>query len=82
MPRPHRPARHHHHEPPAGHAPHDHQRHHEYHLDLGAEAFRRALEAIGVGEPIVRFELFPGAHGGIEWRYPEAIGWLTERLQP
>jgi S-formylglutathione hydrolase FrmB len=52
----------------------------EYYLDLGAEAFRRALESIGVGDPVVRFELFPGAHGGIEWRYPEAIGWLAERL--
>jgi S-formylglutathione hydrolase FrmB len=52
----------------------------EYYLDLGAEAFRRALEAVGVGEPVVRFELFPGTHGGIEWRYPEAIGWLAERL--
>ncbi len=52
----------------------------EYYLDLGAEAFRRALEAIGVDEPTVRFELFPGKHGGIEWRYPEAIGWLAERL--
>jgi S-formylglutathione hydrolase FrmB len=54
----------------------------EYYLDLGAEAFRRELERIGIGEPVVRFELFPGAHGGIEWRYPEAIGWLAERLSP
>ncbi|HEX2765043.1 MAG TPA: alpha/beta hydrolase-fold protein [Candidatus Limnocylindria bacterium] len=52
----------------------------EYYLDLGAEAFRRELEAIGVTEPVVRFELFPGKHGGIEWRYPQAIGWLAERL--
>jgi hypothetical protein len=28
----------------------------------------------------VRFELFDGKHGGIEWRYPEAVGWLARRL--
>jgi len=52
----------------------------EYYLDLGAEAFRSELESIGIGEPILRFELFEGTHGGLEWRYPEAIGWLAERL--
>ena len=52
----------------------------EYFLDLGADAFRHELAALGIGEPIVRFELFDGAHGGIEWRYPMAIGWLVERL--
>ncbi len=52
----------------------------EYFLDLGAEAFRRELAAIGVDDERVRFELFDGKHGGIEWRYPEAIGWLAERL--
>ncbi|MCC6619168.1 MAG: enterochelin esterase [Chloroflexi bacterium] len=52
----------------------------EYYLDLGAEAFRAALEDLGIGEPIVRFELFDGKHGGMTWRYPDAIGWLAERL--
>jgi S-formylglutathione hydrolase FrmB len=52
----------------------------EYFLDLGAEAFRQALAAVGVDDDRVRFELFDGAHGGIEWRYPEAIGWLADRL--
>jgi len=52
----------------------------EYYLDLGAEAFRAALEGLGIGGDTVRFELFDGTHGGIEWRYPEAIGWLAERL--
>ena len=52
----------------------------EYLLDLGAEAFRRALATIGVDEHRVRFELFDGTHGGIDWRYPDAIGWLAERL--
>lgn len=52
----------------------------EYFLDLGAEAFRRELAAVGVDDDRVRFELFDGGHGGMEWRYPEAIGWLAERL--
>lgn len=54
----------------------------EYFLDLGADAFRGELAAIGVPDDRVRHELFDGAHGGLEWRYPEAIGWLTERLAP
>jgi S-formylglutathione hydrolase FrmB len=54
----------------------------EFYLDLGAEAFRRELERLGIGEPIVRFELFDGTHGGIEWRYPMTVGWLAERLAP
>ena len=52
----------------------------EYFLDLGAEAFRREVAAVGLQDDRVRFELFEGAHGGIDWRYPEAIGWLAERL--
>jgi S-formylglutathione hydrolase FrmB len=52
----------------------------EYFLDLGAEAFRRALERIGVTD--VRFELFDGGHGGIDYRYPIALKYLAERLSP
>jgi S-formylglutathione hydrolase FrmB len=51
----------------------------EYYLDLGAEAFRRALERIGVTD--VFFELFDAKHGAIEYRYPIAIRYLAERLQ-
>ncbi len=51
----------------------------EYFLDLGAEAFRRELEALGITE--VFFELFDGGHGSIEYRYPLAIRYLAERLQ-
>ena len=51
----------------------------EYFLDLGAEAFRRALERIGVTD--VFFELFDAKHGGIEYRYPIALRYLAERLQ-
>ncbi len=54
----------------------------EFYLDLGAEAFRRALEDIGVTAPVVFFELFDGKHGGIVWRYPIALKFLAERLAP
>jgi S-formylglutathione hydrolase FrmB len=52
----------------------------EYLLDLGAEAFRRALEAVGVTD--VRFELFDATHAAIEYRYPMALAYLAERLAP
>jgi S-formylglutathione hydrolase FrmB len=52
----------------------------EWFLDLGAEAFRRELEAIGVTD--VRFELFDAGHFGIEHRYPLALRYLAERLSP
>ena len=51
----------------------------EYFLDLGAEAFRRELEELGITD--VFFELFDAAHGSIEYRYPLAIRYLAERLQ-
>jgi S-formylglutathione hydrolase FrmB len=54
----------------------------EYYLDLGAEAFRHALAVVGVPDERVHYELFDGAHGGVEWRYPPAMGWLAERLAP
>jgi S-formylglutathione hydrolase FrmB len=50
----------------------------EYHLDLGAEAFRRA--AIEAGAPEPRFELFDAGHGQIEYRYPLALRYLAERI--
>jgi hypothetical protein len=52
----------------------------EYFLDLGAEAFRRALERLGVTD--VHFELFDATHAAIEYRYPLAIAYLAERLRP
>jgi len=52
----------------------------DFYLDLGAEAFRAALERAGIGDDVLRFELFDGTHAGIDWRYPDAIGWLAERL--
>ena len=50
----------------------------QFFLDLGAEAFRRALEQIGVTD--VYFELFDATHSGIDYRYPLAIKYLAERL--
>ena len=51
----------------------------EYYLDLGAEAFRRELEAGACRD--VSFELFDApAHGGIEYRYPLGVKYLAERL--
>jgi S-formylglutathione hydrolase FrmB len=52
----------------------------EWYLDLGAEAFRRALADIGVAD--VFFELFDAKHGGIEYRYPLSLKYLAERLSP
>jgi len=52
----------------------------EYFLDLGAIAFRDVLEEIGVSE--IHFELFPGRHGGITYRYPLSLAYLAEKLAP
>ena len=51
----------------------------QFYLDLGAEAFRRALAQIGVTD--VFFELFDATHSAIEYRYPLALRYLAERLQ-
>jgi S-formylglutathione hydrolase FrmB len=51
----------------------------DFYLDLGAQAFRAELNALGIEES-VRFELFEGTHGGIAWRYPLAIRYLAEAL--
>jgi hypothetical protein len=48
--------------------------------DLGSQAFRDALGAIGVAD--LHFELSEGAHGRIEYRYPMALAYLAERLSP
>jgi pimeloyl-ACP methyl ester carboxylesterase len=50
----------------------------EWYLDLGAEAFRRELEAIGVTD--VFLELFDATHMAIEYRYPLGVKYLAERL--
>ena len=45
-----------------------------------AEAFRQALERIGVID--VFFELFDATHFEIEYRYPLSLKYLAERLSP
>jgi S-formylglutathione hydrolase FrmB len=49
----------------------------EYFLDLGATAFARELDAIGVKYTL---ELFDGKHGGLTYRYPGAIRELVLAL--
>lgn len=50
----------------------------DWYLDLGAQAFRDALGAVGVTD--VHFELFEGTHSAIDHRYPLALRYLAERL--
>jgi S-formylglutathione hydrolase FrmB len=50
----------------------------QFWLDLGAEAFRRELAAIGVTD--LFFELFDASHDAIEYRYPISLKYLAERL--
>ena len=52
----------------------------EWFLDLGAEAFRRELDKIGMTEYF--FELFDAGHMSIEYRYPKSLAYLAERLSP
>jgi S-formylglutathione hydrolase FrmB len=53
----------------------------EWYLDLGAEAFRSELEAIGVADTVF-LELFDATHMAIEYRYPLGVRYLAERLTP
>jgi len=52
----------------------------EYFADLGATAFRQAVDAAGVSGEIVHFELFEGTHRNTSWRYPLSLAYLAERL--
>jgi len=52
----------------------------EWYLDLGAEAFRRALADVGVTDVFI--EIFDATHMGIEYRYPVGVKYLAERLSP
>jgi S-formylglutathione hydrolase FrmB len=52
----------------------------EWYLDLGAVAFRDALAQVGVND--VHFELYDAAHGGIDYRYPQSLAFLAQRLTP
>jgi S-formylglutathione hydrolase FrmB len=50
----------------------------QFYLELGAEAFRRALLKVGVTDFF--FELFDATHTAIEYRYPLSLKYLAERL--
>jgi S-formylglutathione hydrolase FrmB len=50
----------------------------EWYLDLGAQAFARELEKLGVEHTL---ELFEGKHGGLAYRYPGAIRELVLALR-
>jgi hypothetical protein len=52
----------------------------EWFLDIGAQAFREALSQAGVADEVVHFELFEAKHGGIDYRYPLSLAWLSNRL--
>ena len=52
----------------------------DYFLDVGAEAFRAELRAIGVADDVVRYELFDATHSGIDYRYPMSLAWLCQRM--
>jgi S-formylglutathione hydrolase FrmB len=54
----------------------------DFYLDLGAEAFRRALADVGVPDEIVHFELFDATHAAIDYRYPMSLAWLCQRITP
>jgi S-formylglutathione hydrolase FrmB len=49
----------------------------EYFLDLGAQAFAKELDKIGVDYTL---DLFSGKHGGLQYRYPGAIKTLAGAL--
>ncbi len=49
----------------------------EYFLDLGAQAFAKELDGLGVEYSL---DLFEGAHGGISYRYPRAVRELVLAL--
>jgi hypothetical protein len=51
-----------------------------YSLDLAAIALRRAFTAAGLDDDRLHFELFPGGHRGLGWRYPLSLEWLLARL--
>jgi hypothetical protein len=52
----------------------------EYHLELCATAFHREVLASGIEPARVHFELFPGTHRGLTWRYPLSLAFLVEGL--
>jgi len=54
----------------------------EWYLDLGAQAFLDEVTRVGLPGERVRFETFEAGHGAIDYRYPLALAWLAERIDP
>ena len=54
--------------------------HDEWFLDVGATAFRAALDEAGVPDEVIHFELFEGTHMSIDYRYPMSLAWLATRI--
>lgn len=54
----------------------------EWFLDIGAHAFRGEITRAGLPEERIHFETFDAAHGGIDYRYPQALAWLAQRMAP
>jgi hypothetical protein len=52
----------------------------EWHLDIGATAFRREIVSAGLPEERIHFELFDAGHGAIDYRYPLSLSWLAHRI--
>jgi Putative esterase len=49
-------------------------------LDIGAGAYKAALTEAGVADEVIKFEIFEGTHAAIDYRYPLALAWLSERM--
>ena len=54
----------------------------DFYLDIGASAFRAALETAGVPGDVIHFELFDATHAAIDYRYPLSLAWLCHRMTP
>jgi hypothetical protein len=52
----------------------------DWFLDLGAVAFRDALLKAGVAPGVIEFELFEATHAAIDYRYPQSLAWLCQRM--
>jgi hypothetical protein len=54
----------------------------EWFPDVGAQAFRAALQEAGVPGEVIHFELFEAGHMGIDYHYPLSLAWLCQRIAP
>jgi hypothetical protein len=54
----------------------------EWYLDIGAKAFLQEVTRTGLPEERIHFETFEAGHAGIDYRYPSALAWLAQRVDP